>query len=206
MGGCVICQAVRLPEIRSLGRALAINGMLGAILFAWSRPAFAQQAVNSTPTEVLEARAHYEEAMAVVAKPIRERYLAELEQLENTAYRTRNFDLAKAVTQEISLMETATAGDDAMSPEDRIMARMINTTWVWGSGQTLTFLAGGKARWSVDSAARFTWKVTGAAPAAIEGQTSDGGKFWINLDGALRTGNVIQGRAQRPTSRIEFRF
>jgi predicted RNA-binding protein len=183
-----------------------MKGMLGAVLFAWSRSGPAQEAVNSTPTEVLEARAHYEAAIAAAERPIRERYLSELDQLLNTAYATKDFDLAQAVTQEISLMQTGNGADNGMSPEDRVIERMINTTWVWGNGQTITFLADGKARWSNDSAAAFTWKVGGAVPPVIEGKTSDGGKFWINLDAGLRSGNVVQGRQQRATSRIEFRF
>jgi hypothetical protein len=205
MAGCGICHPVPLREIRSLGRAIAIKGILGAGLVASSPFALAQEAITSAPTEVLEARAHYERAIAAATKPIRERYLAELEQLKTTAYDTKNFDLAIAVGQEIALMGTGTA-DENLSPEDSVIERLTNTTWVWGQGQTITLLPGGKARCSNAAAAAFTWKLSGAAPPVIEGKTADGVKFWINLDATLRTGNVIQGRLQRATSQIDFRF
>ena len=205
MGGCVIWAPVRLPEIRSLNRAIAI-ALAGAVLFAPSPPGLAQQRYTSTPVELLEARAHYEEAIAIVARPIRERYIEELEQLQNTAYTTKNFDLAKAVARELESMGSGTMSKTNETPVDTITDRLINTTWVWQSGQTITLLDGGKARWSNTGAAVFTWKVTGATPAIIEGKTSDGRRFWITLDPGLRAGNVIEGRLARSTSQLDFRY
>ena len=205
MGGCVIWTPVRLPEIRSLSRAIAI-GLAGAVLFASSPPGLAQQRYTSTPVELLEARAHYEEAIAIVTRPIRERYIEELEQLQNTAYGTKNFDLAKAVARELEAMGSGTGSKAIESPVDSITDRLINTTWVWQSGETITLIEGGKARWSNTGAAVFTWKVTGATPAVIEGKTSEGHKFWITLDAGLRAGNVVEGKVQRSTSQLDFRF
>lgn len=105
-----------------------------AILFAWTPFAVAQGVDKSTPTELLEARAHYEAAIAAATKPIRERYLVELEQLKTTAYFTRNFDLAKAVVDEIVAMGD-TGTDGTGSPEDRLKERVINTTWLWWGGR-----------------------------------------------------------------------
>jgi hypothetical protein len=185
---------------------MAIKVILGAVAVASISFGVAQEPDNSTPVELLDARAHYEEALAVAARPIREHYLEELQQLQNTAYATKDFDLAKAVSQELTSMGSATVSGPVGSVADSIRERLINTTWVWARGETITFLEGGKARWSNTGAPVFTWKVTGGTPAVIEGKAPDGRRFWITLEAGLRTGNVVEGKRQRPTSQIDFRF
>jgi hypothetical protein len=180
--------------------------ILGAALFAWG-PCGLGQGRDATPTELLEARAHYEEAMREAARPIRERYIEELEQLETTAYYTKDFDLAKAAGREIESMGGAglSATDWMVSPEEFIRKRLVNTTWVWGRGETITFLADGGVRWSGKGAGR--WKVASATPPVVEGVEGNGDKFRIVLDPGLREGRVFEGMlAQRGTSEIDFRF
>jgi hypothetical protein len=200
---------VRLPEFRILGGAIAKMGLLGAVLavlWAWCPLGIAQQTYSSTPTQLLEARAHYEEALAIVARPLRERYIEELEQLQNTAYSTKNFDLAKAVARELEAMGSGTGSKAIQSPKDFVRDQLIHTTWVWASGETITFLEGGKAKWSNTGTAAFTWEVTGVNPAVVEGRAANGHKFWMTLGAGLRAGDVVEGRTQRATSQIDFRF
>jgi hypothetical protein len=176
-----------------------------AILFAWTPFAVAQGVDKSTPTELLEARAHYEAAIAAATKPIRERYLVELEQLKTTAYFTRNFDLAKAVVDEIAAMGD-TGTDASGSPEDRLKERVINTTWLWWGGETITFLPDGKARRSNTGAAACTWKIAGTTPPVIEGEAANGGKYRMILDAGGKTGKLVEAPLQeRATSQIDFK-
>jgi hypothetical protein len=201
---------VRFAENSSGGRAIAMKIIPRAFLISWTPFALAQGINTSTPTELLEARAHYEAAIAAATKPIRERYLQELEQLKTTAYFTKNFDLANAVVQEIAAMGETEAGgsgtDGTGSPEDRVEERLINTTWLWWGGGTITFLADGRARCSNTRGTALTWKVAGATPPVIEGESWNGGKYRMTLDAGLRTGKLVEAPLQeRSTSQIGFK-
>jgi hypothetical protein len=167
----------------------------------------AQGPDTSTPPELLEARAHYEEQASIATKPIRDRYIQQLEQLKTTAYYTRNFDLAEAVTQEIASMnDSVTELDPNRSPGEQLKARLVNSTWIWWSGETITLLPNGMARWSKTGAPAFTWKIAGAAPVVIEGGAPNGKKYRITLDAALRTGKLEEaGLPERQTSLIGFK-
>ena len=91
------------------------------------------------------------------------------------------------------------------SPEQHLKASLINTTWLWSGGQTITFLADGSAKWSKTGAPAFTWSVTLAIPPVIEGKTPDGSKYRMSLDEGLRTGKLIEGaQPARATSQIGF--
>ncbi len=193
---------------RSIGRVVVIGVIARVLVLAGSPRAIAQATGVSEPAQLMEARARYEEEIAAAIKPIRDRYLKELERLETTAYYARDFDLACAVTREIASMggTGGAAVEGNGSPEDNIKARLVNTAWIWRGGETITFLADGKARWSHTGAEAFTWKVAAAKPAVIVGTAWDGGQYSITLDGDLRTGKLFEWPLQeRPTSQLEFK-
>jgi len=184
--------------------------LLAALLAARVFPAHGQEADNSTPAELLDARARYEAAVADAVKPIRERYIEELEQLRATAFATKNADLAFAVGNEIASLggkENGLADLDGVGYADASLKEdLINTTWVWYASQTITLLPDGMARWSGNHNEAFTWKIVGTNPATIEGKAWNGNKYRMTLDPGMRTGKVTEGTlAARPTSQIYFK-
>ena len=191
--------------------APAMKIILVASLFAWAPLVRGQGTDTEVPTQLAEARAHYEAAIATATKPIRERYLQELEQLRAAAFSTKDANLAFAVSQEIALLGgTGTGGTeiDGADPStvDDVKERLVNTTWVWYAGETITFLKDGMARWSGNHAEAFTWKVAGATPPVIEGKAWNGNKYRLTLDAGLRTGKLVEGTLhERPASQIDFK-
>ncbi len=185
--------------------------ILVSALLAWAASQPGRGAATGMPGPLAEARARYEAALANATKPIRDRYLQELEQMRVIAFTTKDADLAFAVSQEIALLGgngaggIVTDGIDASSV-DGVKQRLINTTWVWHASETITFLPDGMARWSNTRAEAFTWKVVGATPPVIEGKAWNGGKYRMTLDARLRTGKVVEGTLpERPTSQIRFK-
>jgi hypothetical protein len=80
--------------------------------------------------------------------------------------------------------------------------QLLNATWKWWKGETITFQPGGKARWS-SGKELFTWKVTDPAQRIIEGLTPSGKKYTITFDSAVSSGSIAEeGAGTRKTSPI----
>ena len=69
--------------------------------------------------------------------------------------------------------------------------QLLNTTWKWWKDETITFIAGGKARWSVRKEF-FTWKVSEQTPRTVEGMTVHGKKYTITFDAELSLGSLVE--------------
>ena len=78
--------------------------------------------------------------------------------------------------------------------------RLIGTKWIWFETETITFLAGGKARWNRNKNSQiWPWKVTSVEPPVIEGEhVQQGRKFTMTLDGNLKTGTIAESNGVRP--------
>ena len=83
-----------------------------------------------------------------------------------------------------------------------IEGKLQNTTWHWSGKQNITFLANGKATWTMDKRV-LDWRVQSEAERTIEGHTPSGRPFAIAFDSELQSGSLREDRfAPRDTTRI----
>ena len=62
---------------------------------------FTLYSAGPLPPELAEARSRYDTAIIAATKPVRERYIQELQQLKTRAMANKNLDLAVAIDQEL---------------------------------------------------------------------------------------------------------
>ena len=131
-------------------------------------------------------------------------YVKTLEGIERKL--TMQKDVAGAV--EIRKKRTAIQ-QDGMDPFARdamensaLHRHLLNTTWKWWEDERITFLAGGKALWSVRNEF-LTWKVTDPTLRTIEGVTVHGQKYSITFDAEFSSGSIVENSARaRKTTQI----
>jgi hypothetical protein len=165
-----------------------------ALLLAFPAPLFAQDQTSAVPSELLTARAHYQDVLA----RDKQQYLQVLQQLRATAQTTNDSVLAQAVSAEIqSLGATDTSAPSLDATDDTplasLTAKLVNTAWVWDADQYVILLPDGKARWSHSHVATMTWRVIGSSPPKIEGIDFEGKKYRMILDDSLTTGKLFSG-------------
>lgn len=81
----------------------------------------------------------------------------------------------------------------ASSGAEALASRLIGTKWVWFGGETITFLADGKAEWSTGKQI-WPWKVTSVGLRVIEGvNMAKSAKFTITFEHDLQTGTIKEG-------------
>jgi hypothetical protein len=120
-------------------------------------------AADSPSQEIVSARARYEAALAAAAKPVRGKYLTELQQIKDRALAQKNLKLALAADEEIKALNASVSTPNGGSLEERL----LNTTWSWNIPKfTVTFLPEGKA--NVDKNAIFTWAVAKSSKPVVE--------------------------------------
>lgn len=79
------------------------------------------------PAEIIAAKARYETALAAVGKPVRDRYLQELQQIKSRAMASKDLDLAIAVDAEIKTFVPVAA---AAAPEAKAAkGTLAGTRW-----------------------------------------------------------------------------
>jgi hypothetical protein len=127
--------------------------------------------VSPMPSELAAARARYENAVAVAIKPLRDRYVVELRQMQTRAMNAKNLELAIAADNEIKILTSASASPDAEPSADASSSLLADsrwTTWFGGAGspeQWIEFRADGKMvrGWAEkDVLDRFTWTMVDA--------------------------------------------
>ncbi len=186
----------------------------------------AKTAAGSNNRKALEAIAHEKEALnfpeaAVEPYPdlplslqtMRKSYLAATEraaaafapriQMLNDEYlRALKFLEVKAVTNPELAKQIAIekANLTSHAPAASLSERLINTTWKWWGTETITFLPGGKARWSYSNHDSFTWKQTRSNK--IEGTTEKGGVFSITFSPNFTTGKLLEDK--KPERDVEL--
>jgi hypothetical protein len=79
------------------------------------------------PAEITAAKARYETALAAAGKPVRERYLQELQQIKNRAMASKNLELAVAVDAEIKLFVPVAAAAAPKAAEAK--GTLSGTRW-----------------------------------------------------------------------------
>jgi len=90
----------------------------------------AHTAENPHP-ELAAARTRYEKALADAMRPVREKYLAELQQLKNRAMMMKNLELANAIDQELKTIGAAGAAPHgAPMSTTKLSAILPNSTWI----------------------------------------------------------------------------
>ena len=101
-----------------------------------------------------------------------------------------NSELAKQLASEkVKLLQ----GDPGTN------ANIINSTWIWWGGQTITFQNGGKVRWS--NGQTWTWE-PGSDANTIKGETTAHQPFTITFNPDFKTG-MIQGAVNGETHRVQ---
>jgi len=71
---------------------------------------FALASLAAVPAQIVEARTQYESALDAAAKPVKERYVRELEQIKSRAMALKNLELAKEADDQIKNPEDAPKG------------------------------------------------------------------------------------------------
>jgi len=118
---------------------------------------------EAPPPEVVWSRARYEAALAAAAKPVKDKYISELQQLKNRAMSLKNLELAVAIDQELKAIGAQPA-TDATAAADTIAGfehRLIGTKWTWNGTFPIEFEPNGKS-----TGKGLTWKTT--KPYTIE--------------------------------------
>ena len=95
--------------------------------------------------------------------------------------------------------------DSSQSPNvsGNLKERLVNTVWIWNGQETITFLPGGKAKWSGGNAPSLAWRVADNNKRVIEGTAVSGKPFRMTLDATLESGTLaVGGQAERATSRV----
>ena len=145
------------------------------------------------PPELVAARARYDAAVAAAMKPVRDKYIAEIQQIKSRALFDKNAKLAVAIDEELKSM---TGGS--------LKQALANSTWLWWETETITFLNNGKARWSRDGKDSFTWKVSNDDERKIVGETAKQDTFTIIFTPELTEGTLTEGNATaRQVKRIK---
>jgi hypothetical protein len=162
----------RAMTARNLELAVAtdneIKSMTGA---SASREAADAEDATQRPSEIEAARQRYENAVAVAIKPLRDRYVVELQQIQTRAMNARNLELANAADNEIKNLTSAAASPDAEPSADASSGSLAGsrwTTWFGSAGNPerwIEFRADGKMvrGWAEnDVLDRFTWTMVDA--------------------------------------------
>ena len=80
------------------------------------------------PPELATIKTRHEAAVAVATKPLRERYILELQQLKNRAMLSKNLDLANAVDTELKGISTAIP-DVTQNRAEKVRAELAGSQW-----------------------------------------------------------------------------
>jgi hypothetical protein len=86
-------------------------------------------AQDKIPPEVKSARSRYDATVKLALDPIRLRYLEELARMKASAMSQKNLDLAKAIDEEINVV------NEASTPGGGLASKLVGTTWSWGKTQ-----------------------------------------------------------------------
>ena len=86
-------------------------------------------AADNPPPELAAAQTRYEKALADASRPVREKYMAELQQLKNRAMTMKNLELANAIDQELKTIGAAGAASHGAATS-KLSAILPNSTWI----------------------------------------------------------------------------
>ena len=147
--------------------------------------------------ELTQLTAQRDQALTAAAEPINRRYKEGLETVLRHATQASDLDAAIKIQEALKALgvkDPATAAIAAPAA-----TRIINTTWIWYGGQTITFQNGGKARWSVGQT--WTWE-PGSDANIIKGETAAHQPFTFTFNPDFKTG-TIQGAVNTETHRVQ---
>ena len=157
---------------------------------------------RGSPGPRTDATPEHAKALAAAAEPVNRKYQSALQSLLRRATQANDLPTANRVNDELKKLGVAVqAGPDspALTVESMTARLGIGTRWVWFEGETLTFLAAGKAQWK-QSPTPWPWKVTSAARRMVEGEHAvTGKKFTMTFDADLKTGTIEGAGKTRPT-------
>lgn len=154
-------------------------------------PASARQLRAAFDGDVARLRA----AAAPEGRVLAQAYVQQLGNLERRLTSQKSIDAALAVRREkeATQQEGMAPLDPGNPPPSALRTQLLGTTWKWWRSETVTFMAGGKGRWSESSKDMFTWKVKDGAPRSIEGTTPHNEKYTITFDPSLTSGTIGEG-------------
>jgi hypothetical protein len=171
-------------------------------LFATAVPVFGDSPLIREWSGLQEQR---DKALATAADTINHNYKAAVEALLRRATQSNDLEAAQVLRAEIAKLGGDVLGKEGQAQgtaADALTNQLVNTKWIWYSGETLTFLPDGKAKWSLGDAL-WPWKITNAGRRVIEGvNMSRGTKFTITFDHNLKTGAIEGDGGTRKTGNI----
>lgn len=144
-----------------------------------------------------------DKGMAAAVEPVKRRYLSALEPLLRRATQMNDLETAIKIREEMQKLGAvaAAAGQQGVAPAS-FQSRLVNTKWVYWGSETLTFLPGGKARWS-EGRDLWTWKVVDAEQRIVEGLHPIKQKtFTMTFEPDLMSGSIQGEGGSRQTRNI----
>ncbi len=147
-------------------------------------------AADPLPPELATIRGRYESALAAAAKPVRDKYIQELQQLKNRALTMKNLELAVAVDQEIKVVAAApdvSAPSAKSAAPDEFRKLLAGTKWKSPNGKsTLEFTEQDMLWTDGDKPARPIAYISDKG-GVVRWKWSDGKEQEIEFDSALKT-------------------
>lgn len=104
-------------------------------------------AADAPHPDLEAARKRYEASVAAATKPVREKYISELEQLKNRAMAMKNLELAIAIDQELKALRAPGASAPVVPP--KLSSLLPDSTWLPeenGYYKSVSFTKDGKIR------------------------------------------------------------
>jgi len=142
----------------------------------------AYAADKPTSPELAAARTHYEAALTAATKPVRDKYILELEQLKNRAMTTKNLALAVEIDLELKSVGGVATPHPVPTPASTKLGELLpNSFWVPERANADT--AYKSIEFSADGEIIFTPK-NGTAEIRKEYHISDDGSYVIFPDRA----------------------
>lgn len=132
------------------------------------------QNVEPPPSKELQSvRESYEASVATATKPLKDRYIQQLEQMKRGAMSSKNLRLAAELDQEIKRLSGPPAAT-AVKTADDLTRYLAGTTWSWGrsigsADSRLSFKADGTCAINNDPPVR--WIATGGSALKLENGT-----------------------------------
>jgi hypothetical protein len=147
---------------------------------------------------------HRDRDLAAAEDPIRRSYRQGIEELLRRATEAHDLEAVSMLRTELQKLGGGDLPRQATptqtpSGAEALASRLVGTKWVWFGGETITFLADGKAEWSTGKQI-WPWKVTSIGLRVIEGvNMAKGAKFTITFEHDLQTGTIKDYFSTRKT-------
>jgi hypothetical protein len=186
--------ALLILYFRNSRAEMKLTILISALVLSMSGFCLGQDA-EKLPEDAAQLRSTYQELVERAAKPIRDRYVADLKRLLEQYTRAGKLDQALAIRHEIESMESRTPVDPGETVE-QFQHKLEGTTWLWNDDPKgkFIFLSDGQTKgWS-----KFKWTVT--KPYVVE---SDKGTIEFDHGLLKGTAHEVGGKGVIPLKRVK---